>query len=146
MPFETWGYTQVAVLKGKVYIGGGIASTDTEKRTVMVYDPQQDSYNKLPPYTHKYFAMAVVNSQLVLVGGKDVRTNKNTNKLGVWNEPSKQWTHPLPPMTTACNSSSVAAHNNRWLVVIGGDGDGGRLSRVEILDTCLLYTSDAADE
>ena len=103
----------------------------------MVYDPQQDSYDTLPPYTCKYFAMTVVNNQLVLVGGKDVRNNKNTNKLGVWNEQSKQWTHPLPPMTTACNSPSVAAHNNRWLVVIGGNGDGGALSRVEILDTSL---------
>ena len=103
----------------------------------MVYDPQQDSYDTLPPYTHKYFAMAVVNNQLVLVGGMDVRTDKNTNKLGVWNEQSTQWTDTLPPMTTACYSPSVAAHNNRWLVVIGGDGDGGRLSRIEILDTSL---------
>ena len=39
-------------------------------------------------------------------------------------------------MTTACYSSSVATHNNRWLVVIGGVGDTGvDLSRVEILDT-----------
>ena len=39
-------------------------------------------------------------------------------------------------MTTACDSPSVATHNNRWLVVIGGVGDAGTiLSRVEILDT-----------
>ena len=47
------------------------------------------------------------------------------------------WTHPLPPMITACDSPSVTTHDNRWLVVIGGDGDDGgtMLSRVEILDT-----------
>ena len=65
----------------------------------------------------------------------DIRTNKPTNQLGVWNEQSKSWTHPLPPMTTACQSPSVATHNNRWLVVIGGYDDGNLLSRVEILDT-----------
>ena len=81
--------------------------------------------------------MAVVNNQLVLVGGIDVHANKKTNMLGVWDELSRRWTHPLPPMTTACTSPSVAAHNNRWLVVIGGYGDGGTLSRVEILDTSL---------
>ena len=101
----------------------------------MVYDPKQDSYDTLPPYTYKYFSMAVVNNQLVLVGGWDVQTDKVTNQLGVWNEESKSWTHPLPPMTTACGSSSVAAHNNRWLVVMGGCGDKTVLSRVEILDT-----------
>ena len=133
-----WGYPCVVVFKEKVYIGGGDASSVREGQTVVVYDPKQDSYNTPPPYTHlQYFSMAVVNDQLVLVGGMEVQTYKKTNKLGVWNEQSKGWTHPLPPMTTACCSPSVATHNNRWLVVIGGIGDGtpSHLSRVEILDT-----------
>ena len=83
-----------------------------------------------------YIALpARVRDHWVVVGGEDVRTNKPTNQLGVWNEQSKSWTHPLPPMTTACQSPSVATHNNRWLVVMGGVGDGAYLSRVEILDT-----------
>ena len=123
------------MFKEKVYIGGGWASSNREKQTVMVYDPKRDSYDTLPPYTCKWFSMAVVNNQLVLVGGKDVQTGKLTNKLGVWNEQSRSWTHPLPPMTTACSSPSVATHNNRWLVVMGGEDDKNYLSRVEILDT-----------
>ena len=129
-----------------MYIGGGYASSSRDEQTVIVYDPQQDSYHTLPPYTYKYFSMAVVNNQLVLVGGWNVvhdivvhdivlQTKKVTNKLGVWNEQSKRWTYPLPPMTTACNSPSVATHNNRWLVVIGGYDGEDHLSRVEILDT-----------
>ena len=102
---------------------------------MVVYDPRHDSYDTLPPYTYKRFSMAVVNNQLVLVGGWDVQTDKVTNKLGVWNEQSRRWTHPLPPMTTACNSPSVATHNNRWLVVMGGYDGKNHLSRVEILDT-----------
>ena len=109
--------------------------TDRQCQTVMVYDPQKDSYDTLPPYTYKWFSIAIVNNQLVVVGGVDVRTDKRTNQLAVWNEQSKSWTHPLPPMTTACSSPSVATHNNRWLVVMGGAGDGTVLSRVEILDT-----------
>ena len=76
--------------------------------------------------------MAVVNNQLVLVGGGCTNW-KVTNKLGVWNEQSKRWTHPLPPMTTACSSPSVATHN-RWLIVMGGFDGKNHLSRVEILD------------
>ena len=124
------------VFEEKVYIGGGGASSDKEKQTVMVYDPEQDSYDTLPPYIYKWFSMAVVNNQLlILVGGWDVQTDKMTSKLGVWNEQSKRWTHPLPPMTTACYSPSVATHNNRWLVVMGGYDGKAHLSRVEILDT-----------
>ena len=126
--FEMSGYPTVVVFKEKVYIGGGYASSER----VMVYDPKQDSYDTLPPYTCKYFSMAVINNQLVLVGGRDVQTDKVTSKLGVWNEQSKRWTHPLPPMITACHSPSVATHNNRWLVVMGGIA---YFSRVEILDS-----------
>ena len=133
LPFGMNGYPRVVMFKEKVYIGGGEALSDREAQTVMVYDPKRDSYNTLPPYTYKYFSMAVVNNQLVLVGG---RTSKSTNRLGVWNEQSKRWTHPLPPMTSACHSPIVAAHNNRWLMVIGGNDDSwNKLSRVEILDT-----------
>ena len=135
LPFEMWLYPRAVVFKEKVYIGGGYAPSEREMQTVMVYDLKQNSYDTLPPYTYKWFSMAVVNNQLVLVGGTDIQIRKVTNKLGVWNEQSKRWTHPLPPMTTACNSPSVATHNNRWLVVMGGYGDGISLSRVEILDT-----------
>ena len=124
----------MVVFKEKVYIGGGEASSVME-RTVMVYDPKWDSYDTLSLYTCKWFSMAVVNNQLVLVGGHDMQTNKVTNKLGMWNEQSNRWTHPLPPMTTACASPSVATHNNRWLVVMGGHGGKDSLSRVNVLDT-----------
>ena len=130
------GYPRVVIFKEKVYIGGGHALSDREI-IVMVYDPKQDSYDILPPYTCKRFSMAVINNQLVLVGGRDVQTDKVTNKLGVWNEQAKRWTHPLPPMTTACQSPSVATHN-RWLVVMGGYDGKTQISRVEILHTVLI--------
>ena len=125
----------MVVFKEKVYIGGGLASSDREAQTVMVYDPKLDFCGTLPPYKYKHFSMVVVNNQLVLVGGADVQTSKKTNKLGVWNEQSKRWTYLLPQMTTACQLASVATHNNRWLVVIGGHDGHNHLSRVEILDT-----------
>ena len=62
MPFRTWRYPQVVVFKGKVYIRGGAASTEKEEQAVIVYDPQQDTYDTLPQYTYKYFSMAVVNN------------------------------------------------------------------------------------
>ena len=138
MPFGMRGYPNVVVFKGKAYIGGGIPSPKSDARTVVIYHPEHDSYESLPPYTHSYFSIAVIIDQLVLVGGCNVHDYaEKTNKLAVWHEKSKRWTHPLPPMTTACDSPSVAIHNNRWLVVIGGHGSHGDLSRVEILDTLL---------
>jgi hypothetical protein len=127
----------MVVLKGKVYIGGGYTENDVEAKTVIVYDPQKDSCRTLPPYAYLYFfSMAVVNNQLVLVGGQDPKNFYCTNKLGVWDESSTKWTHPFLPMTTACYRPTIVAHKDRWLIVIGGGyGFKGVLSRVEILDT-----------
>ena len=146
MPFGISEYPQVAVLKDKVYIGGGNASSEEERKTVIVYDPQQDSYNILPPYTHKHFAMAIVNDNLVLIGGENVRDNKVrfSNELGMWNNETAEWTCPLPPMTTACKHPSTTTYKNRWLVVIGGFNDTGALSRVEILDISSQQWSNSA--
>ena len=83
MPFGMQGYPRVVEFKEKVYIGGGAASSAREAQTVVVYDPKLDFYDTLPPYTYMFFSMAVVNNQLVLVGGVDVQTIKVTNKLGV---------------------------------------------------------------
>ncbi len=132
-----FGYPQVVIYKEKLYIGGGEASSDRERQIVVVYDPKQDSYDTLPPYSYQCFAVAVVNDQLVLVGGWDKQTNSSTDKLVVWNERSKNWSHSLPPMTTGCFAPSVATHKNRWLVVMGGFSIGIThvLSRVEVLDT-----------
>ena len=65
-------YPRVVMFKEKMYIGGGNASSGMGQ-TVIVYDPKQDSYDTLPPYTCVWFSMAVINNQLVLVGGRDVQ-------------------------------------------------------------------------
>ena len=122
----------MVVLKGKVYIGG-YAKNEVEMKTVIVYDPQKDSCSTLPPYAYHNFSMAVVNNQLVLVGGLDFKSDR-TNKLGVWDESSSRWTHPFPSMTTACLRPAIVTHKDRWLIMIGGASD---LSRVEILDTLI---------
>ena len=71
-PIEKLRYPNVVVFKEKVYIGGGIVSPVREQQTVVVYDPKQISYDTLPLYTYSFFTMAVINNQLVLVGGYEV--------------------------------------------------------------------------
>ena len=134
LPFGILEHPSMVVLKGKVYIGRGHAKDYVETQTVIVYDPQKNSCTTLPPYVYGYFSLAVVNDQLVLVGGSDWKNHCCTNKLGIWDESSTRWTHPFLPMTTACRRPTTVTHKDRWLIVIGGAGGGTRLSRVEILD------------
>ena len=49
----------------------GVVLDTNYKWTVMVHD---DVWLTLPPYEYTRFSMAVINDQLVLVGGLDVKT------------------------------------------------------------------------
>ena len=70
-------YPQLVTLSGKVYWWRrNLVSTDRDHQTVIVYDPQKDSYDTLPPYICKYLSIAIVNNQMVVVGGVDIQTNK----------------------------------------------------------------------
>ena len=80
--------------------------------------------------------MTALKNQLVLAGGRDIRTDKRVSTLKVLNENSQSWSFPFPPMNTARDALTTAiAHDDRWLVVVGGYGDTVELADVEILDT-----------
>ena len=138
VPFEMRYYPQAVVANGKVYIGGGKASSDREvlAQTVMVYDPQQDSWSMLQHYMCIYFAMTVVNNVLALAGGEEVQSEDVTNVVATWDEELQEWSHPFLPMQTACDAATAVTHEGRWMIVVGGQNNRGKdLNKVEILDT-----------
>ena len=139
MRFKLSSYPQVIVVKGKVFFKGAHLHPDRnsesneDHRTVLVYDPQADNWSELPPYTFSWFAMTVLNDQLMVVGGQALTRDK-THKLGKWDEDQCTWTYPFPPMLKACNSPMVVMYKNRWLVVAGGFEGYQHLSEVQVLD------------
>jgi hypothetical protein len=86
--------------------------------------------------------MAVVNNQLVLVGGNTVMScdnimllNEVTGILAMWDEELLTWTRPFPEIPTPRHSTSVMSYQ-KWLVVAGGkSARDARSKKVEILDT-----------
>ena len=133
MPFRMEGYIQSVMVQRTVYVGGGWAGRDNSY-IIMEYDTRSGKWGMLPPYRLCYFAMTVINNQLVLVGGLD-KQNRMRKLLGVWRTDSKEWTHPYPDMPTACSGSSTVTYNI-WLIVAGGwSGDGTRLSTVEVMNS-----------
>ena len=122
---------QAVVIGGDVYVGGGGGENED---TVMVYSLQTGTWRTLPPYESRYFGMAVVNNQLVLVGGQRKYPREVTNVLGLWDERSKAWTHPFPVMPTARGSLSVVSYQ-KWLVTVGGYDGRAHLNKIELLDT-----------
>ena len=104
---------------------------------VTVYDIEKDNWIIMPPYSFYWFSLAVLNDQLVLVGGVGP-SNERTDTLGVWEDrvmQTSKWIHPFPPMPTARSGAMVLTWRNRWLIVAGGYNENdykGSLSEVEI--------------
>ena len=83
--------------------------------------------------------MISVNSQLILIGGRDEIECEGCAVVSAWNEETKSWTlNVFPPMPTA-RVSPTAVYYGEWLVVIAGRLKFcyAKLSEVEILDTAL---------
>ena len=130
MPYSMAGNIQAVVIGSDVYVGGG---DNLNAGTVMVYSLQTGTWRTLPPYENRIFGMAVVNNQLVLVGGVSTSTGKSTNEVGLWDEELQTWTHPFPVMPTARRSGSVIFYQ-KCLVVAGGNDGPVYSNKVELLD------------
>ena len=133
-------YPQAVVLQGRVYIGGGASDNADQNTIVTCYDIERNQWSALPPYTEEFFAMATINEELVLIGGRQRYTHLTSRMIGVWSESKQMWTfgEKIPhtcALLTACDAATAIAHDNRWLVVIGGRDDTYRsLSKVDIID------------
>ena len=133
MPFKMSGYVQSVVVEGTVYVGGGLAGSNSDNNYIVTtYDISAGKWAALPPYRARNFAMTSINNQLVLVGGREC--DNRIELLGVWDADNKQWTHPYPEMHTARSTCSAVVYNE-WLVVAGGvTTEGAVLSSVEVMN------------
>lgn len=129
MPFEMSESIQAVFAQGKVYIGGGAAAEDD--KIIMEFDTFTEEWKTLPPYKLAWFAMVVLNDELVLVGGHI--KGRISKTLGVWLE--SRWTYSYPKMPTArCGCSAIT--EKQWLAIAGGQtGKINRVSCVEVLNT-----------
>ena len=125
IPSGVWGANAVEV-GGKVYIGGGVAEDGVYK--VLEYTIQGGQWREIETPI-SYFGMAVVNDQLIIIGGT-YREWEVTDQVWVLESDSNTWTQPFPAMPTArCWVSAVSY--KRWVLVVGGCGK----RCVEVLDT-----------
>ena len=122
MPYYMSGSIQAIVIGDKVYVGGGYTPSPEIDYIVMVYSLASGSWSKLPPHKTRWFGMAAVNNQLILVGGNtemSYYTNKATGILAMRDKESRTWTCPFPEMPTPWYLQSVVSYQ-KWLVVAGG--------------------------
>ena len=122
---------QVVYLNGTVYIGGGTA-TGNERDDARLYSFRHgvDNTWKIIDTPTYHYALAIYQSQLLLVGGRSYSSKKLTNKILTLKDGS--FVKLLPPMKEE-RCSAHAVGSNSLLAVAGGGGVSGVLSSVEVL-------------
>ncbi len=124
-------YGQPVIINGKVYMYG----MSNETTTVLVYTPDQDSWDELPPPPVRYFTIATLRGRLLVVGGQDKSTKKNTNTILTFDESSRQWVQSLPRMPKALTLPAVVEYQNHLIFIGERDSNDTRIVDVNILNT-----------
>ena len=130
MPFAMGHYVQSVVVQGMLYVGGGDSDYD---KVILEYGTATKEWSRIKCKLC-YFTMAVINNQLVRIGGY-MKGGRN-NQLGVWNDCTRKWEYPYQPMSIARDRCSVVVSSG-WLIVAGGwseSTDGHALDSIEVLN------------
>ena len=119
--------------RGGVWGGGGLV--EVEGRVVWggyggVYMYEEDRWSRVADVGEVAGTLAVCGGgRLVWVGGcKDGVRSKEVKELrgGRWSD--------MPDMLVGCRWSCVVSVSGGGMVVMGGEGDGGRLNDVQVFD------------
>ena len=94
------------------------------------YEYSTEKWLNLPPCPYRGSGLAIVDSELTTLGGRDGRSS--TNKLFTLQQ--RKWVEKYPPMNTARDSFAVVSTSDGdYLIVIGGYiGDGRWTATVEL--------------
>ena len=119
-----------------------IAERHRVSGVILRYDLHSQQW--MEPLQYQYWAcgMTTVSSQLVMVGGKDVSTNKTTNRVAVYSPSQRRWrrwSRPYPPLKTPRYLPAVSTYHQRLVVAGGSYASGPKLATVEILDISVRH-------
>ena len=129
-------HVQAVEFDEKIYIGSGYGQSDEISRELYCYDPHTDKWEDCPASSTMYFAMAIFDQQLLLIGGKE--NNTFSNKVLYLAADKSKWVahkkEDMPEMLSA-KAGAVAASSAFSLVVAGGyDDTRFRVNTVEVYD------------
>ena len=118
-------------LNGLVYVGGGDGFRWKCSYDINSYDPDKNSWNSPinTPYCH--FAMATLNNNLVIAGGRDKDQNKTKEILIMDAGQLKNYTN----MITARSYITAAGHQEMLIISGGRDDKNEMVSSTEIFDS-----------
>ena len=106
---------------------------------ILRYDLRSQQWMEPLQYQYYNCGMTTVSSQLVMVGGCDVSTDKTTNRVAVYSPSQRRWSQHYPPLKTPRYWPAVSTYHQCLVVAGGRDDSNTDLATVEILNTSVSH-------
>lgn len=121
--------------KDKLYLCAGVSESGVPNQAVY-FCPVRNltRWVRLPPDAPQYYcASAIIQDELVLIGGISTSSGKCTGALSSYDHKAQVWVQRLPPLPSV-RSSAAAFVCGDYLIVIGGQNEEGEaLGLIEVL-------------
>ena len=107
------------------------APDDNTYHYVYVYDINSNQWDRLPSPGQYMGSLQIINSKLMVIGGRDNTTNKITNKVTTYNN---SWSNEYLNLLKARNGPGILTHLD-YVIVAGGRLDDDTFSYdIELLN------------
>ena len=121
----------VAMHHDTIYVMAGSAPEKETIKQVYCYDISTNEWNQLPPPSHCYAKLLVIDEKLTIFGGVDNATKKVTNKVSTLI--GSGWNEHYPKMLKARYKPGVVMHAE-YVIVLGGRDSSGFFDDIELLN------------
>ena len=128
-------YNASAVLhKENISVMAGSAPQYETHYYVFSYNISNNEWSRLPPPSHHYGILYIINDQLIVIGGRDNDSNERTNKVSTFVNNTNQWTRYYPDLMTPRNKPGAVTHKDHVIVLGGGIDDNVYNDDIEVLN------------
>ncbi len=136
LPLEV-GSLQSILVKGSIYVGGGVTKKIADYHVVFQYDLGRDGWYTLPPCPVRGFALGQFQGHLITVGGVTLE-EEVTGKVYRFREAARVWEEYLKPMLTPRSILSIATTPSA-IIACGGEDD--EETTYSVVETYTVQTS-----
>lgn len=122
------GAHAAAALNGLIYVVGGVSPIPDAGRTLLIYDPEADSWSTHPelmPTAREHVVAVAFEGQLWVIGG---RTGENLDVVEIFDPESGVWTEG-PRLATPTSGHTAVVFDGEIHVTGGEDLIGVRIIR-----------------
>ena len=107
------------MLDNVIYVSGGDSPDKSASHHVFAYHLLEDHWKRLPALSHTHGVPVVVDSKLVVIGGRETKSGKISNRVSAYNEETQKWESSYPVLKEVRYAPLVLVYKHH-LIVGGG--------------------------